>query len=91
MSDLLRIDRDALYRECALQAGMVEQAGTPSDDDVDRVIGGAWVTCCLYIANGEVSELLSHERTSRQEIAEREKAERLAMFDEAVELPWTAG
>lgn len=70
------MNRDALYRDCALQAGLVQLANvdehgrTFEQDDVDRCPGGAWVTCQVYISNGEVSELLSRERKERRLEAE---------------------
>lgn len=66
------MNRDSLYRDCALQAGLVQLANTDEHgrtfehDDVERVVGGAWVTCQVYISNGEVSELLSRERKERR-------------------------
>ncbi|MCK5652786.1 MAG: hypothetical protein KAJ42_15455 [Gemmatimonadetes bacterium] len=66
------MNRDALYRDCALQAGLVQLANTDEHgrtfetDDVDRIPGGAWVTCQVYISNAEVSELLSRERKERR-------------------------
>lgn len=71
------MDRDALYRDCALQIGLVQPVGTDDtgrtfeDDGVDRVPGGAWVSCVVYISNGEVVELLSRERKERRIEAER--------------------
>lgn len=66
------MNRDALYRECAIQVGLVklteiDDAGRMFEgDDVARVPGGAWVTCQVYISNGEVSALLSRERKERR-------------------------
>lgn len=67
------MNRDVLYRECAHQAGLVEADGKAEHfgGDVDRVIGGAWVLCSVYISNQEVSELLSRERTERRLEAEQ--------------------
>ena len=71
------MNRDSLYRDCALQAGLVQLANadehgrTFEHDDVERVVGGAWVSCQVYISNGEVTELLSRERKERRLEAER--------------------
>lgn len=58
------MDRDTLYRECALQDGQV--ALDTEEDPVERTVGGAWVTCQVFISNAEVSELLSQERKQRR-------------------------
>ena len=61
------MNRDSLYRECAHQSGLVQTGGHQEGyQDVDRVVGGAWVECQVYISNAEVGELLSHERRERR-------------------------
>lgn len=80
------MNRDALYRECAIQVGLVKLTEIDDDgrmfegDDVERVPGGAWVTCQVYISNGEVSELLSRERKERRR--ENRLDEMISMLDE---------
>lgn len=93
----LSIDRDELYRNCALQAGLVRLTTQPDDDglnevqdlhgpgdDVDRIPGGAWVTVEVWISNAEVQELLAQERRERAKAA-AERAEREAELDALVD------
>jgi len=78
------MNRDSLYRECALQTGLVECrnfASVPEGQDVERQVGGAWVECQVYISNAEVSELLSRERKER-------RVEAFAKVDEAWRKDW---
>ena len=82
------MNRDLLYRECAHQAGLVEADGADyaTGGDVDRVIGGAWVLCSVYISNQEVSELLSRERKERRLEAERTMAAWDQAFGDAADV-----
>lgn len=81
MSKKRKIDRDALYRECALQTGLVHPI---EGDFIDRERGGAWVPCVVWISNAEVSELLTRERKERKKEA-AERAEREAEVDGLLE------
>lgn len=61
------MNRDELYREAVRQVGAIE---VRKGSRVERIKGGAWVTCRVHVHNFEINELLNIERRERARTTE---------------------
>lgn len=78
--EVLRIDRDSLYREALLRRGL---GGLFRG--VARAPGGAMVMLSLWVTNEDVRDLLAVERRERRKEADEARAERVRERIEAGE------